>query len=94
MRDICTDFDAGLAGLHGQANHVHLLVNYPPKVALPPGELAQGRVVPPDTARIPGPAPPLLAGEPALVRVLLPRSGGAPPTSTPRQYIKQQNQPA
>ena len=34
MRDVCTDFETGLAGFSGEASHVHLLVNFPPKVAL------------------------------------------------------------
>ena len=34
MRDVCTDFETDLAGFNGKANHVHLLVNFPPKVAL------------------------------------------------------------
>jgi putative transposase len=28
------DFETGLAEFIGQSNHVHLLVNFPPKVAL------------------------------------------------------------
>jgi putative transposase len=28
---VCTDFDAQLVGMDGEDNHVHLLVNYPPK---------------------------------------------------------------
>jgi REP element-mobilizing transposase RayT len=28
---VCADFEAQLAGMHGEDNHVHLLVNYPPK---------------------------------------------------------------
>jgi len=39
-RDVCTDYEAGLAEFTGQIGPVHLLVNYPPKAALsPPGEL-------------------------------------------------------
>ena len=34
MRDGCTDFGCDLAEFNGEANHVHLLVNFPPKVAL------------------------------------------------------------
>jgi len=36
MRDMCADFETGLAEFNGQSNrnHVHLLVNFPPKVAL------------------------------------------------------------
>jgi len=32
--DICQNFDAELVEFEGEEDHVHLLVNYPPKVAL------------------------------------------------------------
>ena len=32
---ICRDFDARLAEMDGERDHVHLLVEYPPKVASP-----------------------------------------------------------
>jgi len=31
---VCTDFEAELAEFNGETDHVHLLVNYPPKVAV------------------------------------------------------------
>ena len=31
---VCTDFEAELAEFDGEGDHVHLLVNYPPKVAV------------------------------------------------------------
>lgn len=31
---VCKDFDAELKGFNGEKDHVHLLVNYPPKVAV------------------------------------------------------------
>lgn len=34
MRDVCTDFEAELVEFNGENNHVHLLVNHPPKVAV------------------------------------------------------------
>jgi putative transposase len=34
MRDVCTDFGAELTEFNGGTDHVHLLVHYPPKVAL------------------------------------------------------------
>ncbi|WP_184885163.1 IS200/IS605 family transposase [Actinomadura livida] len=34
MRDVCADFDTELAEFNGETDHVHLLVNFPPKVAL------------------------------------------------------------
>jgi putative transposase len=34
MRDICTDFGGELREFNGERDHVHLLVHYPPEVAL------------------------------------------------------------
>ena len=34
MRDVCADFEAELVEFNGESNHVHLLVNFPPKVAV------------------------------------------------------------
>ncbi|TLG09857.1 IS200/IS605 family transposase [Nocardia cyriacigeorgica] len=34
MRAVCTDFEVELVEFNGEADHVHLLVNFPPKVAL------------------------------------------------------------
>ena len=34
MRAVCADFEVELREFNGEADHVHLLVNYPPKVAL------------------------------------------------------------
>lgn len=34
MREVCGDFGAELAEFNGEADHVHLLVRYPPQVAL------------------------------------------------------------
>ena len=31
---VCTDFEAELVAFDGEEDHVHLLVNYPPKVAV------------------------------------------------------------
>lgn len=31
---VCGDFEAELAEVDGEADHVHLLVNYPPKIAI------------------------------------------------------------
>mgnify|MGYP003861449385 FL=1 len=32
--EVCTDFEAELTEYNGEAEHVHLLVNYPPKVSI------------------------------------------------------------
>ena len=34
LASVCTDFEAELVEFNGEHDHVHLLVNYPPKVAL------------------------------------------------------------
>lgn len=34
MRHVCADFDTELVEFNGERDHVHLLVHYPPKVAL------------------------------------------------------------
>lgn len=34
MRDVCTDFGTELREFNGERDHVHLLVHYPPKVAI------------------------------------------------------------
>lgn len=34
FKDVCSDFEADLVEFDGEQDHVHLLVNYPPKVAV------------------------------------------------------------
>ncbi|MFF3247241.1 IS200/IS605 family transposase [Streptomyces sp. NPDC002870] len=34
MRNVCQDFEAELKEFNGEEDHVHLLVHYPPKIAL------------------------------------------------------------
>ncbi|EFL18369.1 transposase IS200-family protein [Streptomyces sp. C] len=34
MRSVCEDFETELVEFNGENNHVHLLVNFPPKVAV------------------------------------------------------------
>ena len=34
MRNVCADFETELVEFNGERDHVHLLVHYPPKVAL------------------------------------------------------------
>jgi len=46
MSEVCADFEATLAEFNGEDDHVHLLVQYPPKVALSHlGQLPQGRLI-------------------------------------------------
>lgn len=34
MRDVCADFESDLVEFNGETDHVHLLVNFPPEVAV------------------------------------------------------------
>lgn len=34
MREICKDFDAKLIEFNGEGDHIHLLIEYPPKVSI------------------------------------------------------------
>ena len=34
MRAVCADFECELVEFNGETNHIHLLVNFPPKVAI------------------------------------------------------------
>ncbi|GAA4214065.1 IS200/IS605 family transposase [Microbispora amethystogenes] len=73
MRDVWADFECELAKFTGAANHVHLLVNLPPKVALSRlvNSVKRG-VLPADVDRVPRTGPPLLPGEQAVVGFLTP----------------------
>jgi putative transposase len=74
---------------------VHLLVNFPPTVAI--SRLVNSRkrpVLPQAAAGVPGPGPALLAGKPPVVRILLSPAPRAAPISVLRQYIEEQNRPA
>jgi putative transposase len=94
MRDVCADFEAGLEEFHGEQDHVHLLVHYPPKVQL--SKLVNS---------LKGVSARLLRKEhPAHVRRFL-RGGhfwsgsyfagscGGAPLTVVRQYIEQQQHP-
>jgi hypothetical protein len=70
--DVCADFETELAEFNGETNHVHMLVNFPPKVALSRLVNSLKGV---SSGRSPRPGPGLLAGEPAVVRVVLRRIG-------------------
>jgi len=94
IRDVCTDFETELAEFNGEGEHVHLLVNYPPKVAL--SRLVNSlkgvssrrmRQEFPELARHYWRANKLWSGSYFAGSV-----GGAPLTVL-RQYIEQQNRP-
>lgn len=94
MRAACEDFEAALVEFNGEANHVHLLVNFPPKAAV-------SRLV----NSLKGVSSRRLRQEfPDLVRhywrAQRLRSGsyfagslGGAPLSIVKQYIEQQNRP-
>ena len=81
MRAVCADFETDLVEFTGEHNHVHLLVNFPPTVAV--SKLVNSlkgvssRRMPPG---VPRPGTPLLPGQQALLRLVprrLPRRGTA-----------------
>ncbi len=94
MRAVCEDFEAELVEFNGGNNHVHLLVNFPPKVAV--SKLVNSlkgvssrrlRQEFPDLARHYWRAQRLWSGSHFAGSV-----GGAP-LSIVKQYIEQQNRP-
>jgi putative transposase len=94
MRDVCADFEAELVEFNGEHNHVHLLVNHPPKVAV--ARLVNSlkgvssrrlRQEFPDLAQHYYRANKLWSGSYFAASV-----GGAP-LSMVKQYIEQQNRP-
>jgi putative transposase len=95
MRVVCADFETELVEFNGENNHVHLLVNFPPKVAL--AKLVNSlkgvssrrmRQEFPDLARHYYETNKLWSGSYFAGSV-----GGAPLTVM-HQYIEQQNRPA
>ena len=94
MRAICDDFEVQLVEFNGEANHVHLLVNFPPKVAL--SKLVNSlkgvssrrlRQEFPDLVRHYWRAQRLWSGS------YFAGSVGGAPLSIVQQYIEQQNRP-
>ncbi|MEV6950447.1 IS200/IS605 family transposase [Streptomyces sp. NPDC051183] len=94
MRSVCADFEVELVEFNGENNHVHLLVNLPPKVAL--SKLVNSlkgvssrrlRQEFPDLARHYWRAQRLWSGS------YFAGSVGGAPLSMVRQYIEQQNRP-
>lgn len=95
MRDVCADFEVQLEEFNGESSHVHLLVNFPPKVAL--SRLVNSlkgvssrriRQEFPDLRRHYYRANRLWSGS------YFAGSADGAPTSVLRQYIEQQNRPA
>jgi putative transposase len=95
IRDVCADFETGLAEFNGESNHVHLLVSFPPKVALSRLVNSLKRV---SSRRIRQEFPALARHYWRANRLwsgsYFAGSPGSAPTSVLRQYTGQQNQPA
>jgi putative transposase len=94
MRAVCADFETELAEFNGENNHVHLLVNFPPKIAL--AKLVNSlkgvssrrmRQELPDLAHHYYRANKLWSAS------YFAGSAGGAPLSVVRQYIEQQNRP-
>lgn len=95
MREVCADFETELAEFNGEGSHVHLLVNFPPKIAL--SKLVNSlkgvssrrmRQEFPDLRRHYYRANRLWSAS------YFAGSVGGAPISVLRQYIEQQNRPA
>lgn len=94
MRDVCAGFECELVEFNGENNHVHLLVNFPPKAAL--SKLVNSlkgvssrrlRQEFPDLVRHYWRANKLWSGS------YFAGSVGGAPLSIVKQYIEQQNRP-
>jgi putative transposase len=95
MRDVCADFGAELREFNGEPDHVHLLVHYPPKIALSRlvGSL---KGVPARRLRQEFPAHihRYLRGEHFWSPSSLAASCSGAPLAIIKEYIEQQNRPA
>jgi putative transposase len=94
MRAACADFETGLAQFTGEANHVHLLVNFPPKVALSKlvnslKGFASRRL----RQEFPELAPHYWRASRLWSGSYFAGSAGGPPLSALHQYIEQQDRP-
>ncbi|HEX6077406.1 MAG TPA: IS200/IS605 family transposase [Micromonosporaceae bacterium] len=94
MRAVCADFETELVEFNGENNHVHLLVNFPPKVALAKLVNSLKGV---SSRRLRQEFPDL---QPHYYRAnklwsgsYFAGSAGGPPLSIMKQYIEQQNRP-
>ncbi|WP_406067722.1 IS200/IS605 family transposase [Micromonospora sp. NBC_01638] len=94
LQTVCTNFETELVEFNGENNHIHLLVNFPPKVAL--AKLVNSlkgvssrrmRQEFPDLRRHYYQANKLWSGS------YFAGSVGGAPLSVVRQYIEQQNRP-
>ncbi|WP_406357622.1 IS200/IS605 family transposase [Streptomyces sp. NBC_01635] len=94
MRSVCADFECELVEFNGETSHVHLLVNFPPKVAVAKlvnslKDVSSRRLRQefPDLVRHYWRASKLWSGS------YFAGTGGGAPLSVIRQYVEQQNRP-
>jgi putative transposase len=95
MRDVCADFEVKLEEFNGEPDHVHLLVNFPPKVAL--SKLVNSlKGVSSRRMRqeFPGLRRHYYRANRLWSASYFAGSAGGAPISVLRQYIEQQNRPA
>ncbi len=95
MREVCADFGAELREFNGEADHVHLLVHYPPKVAL---SRLVGSLKGVSARRLrqefPGHIRKYLWGEHFWSPSYFAASCGGAPLAIIKEYIEQQKRPA
>lgn len=95
MRAVCADFECELVEFNGEGSHVHLLVNFPPKVALSKLVNSLKGV---SSRRMRQEFPELVEHYWRAQRLwsgsYFAGSVGGAPLSILRQYIEQQNRPA
>jgi putative transposase len=95
MRDVCADFGAELREFNGETGHVHLLVHYPPRVAL---SRLVGSLKGVSARRLrqefPGHISTYLWGEHFWSPSYFAASCGGAPPSIITEYIEQQKRPA
>ncbi|GAA3763758.1 hypothetical protein GCM10022402_46400 [Salinactinospora qingdaonensis] len=80
MRSVRADFEVEPVEFNGEDDHVHLLVTFPPKVAVStPVNSRKRGVLAPVAPGVPRACPTLPAGHATLVGLLLRRFGGRGP---------------
>lgn len=94
LRSVCEDFEAELVEFNGEGDHVHLIVNYPPKVSLSKLVNSLKGV---SSRRLKLHHPELIKSAYMKNALWSPSyfagSVGGAPISVVRQYIEQQNRP-
>ncbi|MGX1364915.1 putative transposase [Streptomyces canus] len=89
MRDVCTDFGAELREFNGERDHVHLLVHYPPKVAISLKGVSARRL----RQEFPGHIRKYLWGEHFWSPSYFAASCGGAPLAVIKEYIETQKRP-